>query len=904
MSFSRKLKIDEILAPIPTPTNVKSKRLFLSPSDIEKRKKSYQKKRTTTRNDSKSPLKRQSQGHGLKTQERPRVDPLLFTKLFPTYESKLSTRTNNKKEAEVKTKQEEEEEEEEIFSYLESFKPFESVIGVARFENIAKSLDKAFKKRQLAEYINYLKKKFPEKKKLTKNLTKPQLIQSIISEGWNITKSSKLGGGQVMSTKVFGLTPVIQFLLKQKRSQFLQNLVSSKLQTKLIGSNLIVSGLTSKLTFLEAEFAHLADNIQTKILDLSQLKPFYNLENIDLESICETSSVFIEKTDDDKLVLSASFQDDINLAKRLISWSISEQNRHIKTNIYNKNVFLKASYVPFLNNEVWTWSEKDFQYYSIFKNDERPGRYNDIIFEKFDKMNDIFLESKSLEELSNSRLSFKLESSRSLDEGLKFLNRDISNANAHAILENEGPKEDSKIKDVIAAFDWKKLLSNQSASPLLKSEKEKHESLEELRHHLGSFTESNFDIDEFPDVSKLVEDVEKKSNDQVVDDLRKELGAFSSDSSSEVSMFDELLEGVDTVTSNEANTNDYGCLREGTQENNNTDIDDNIRIEGNNNNNDIDDNIRMEENNNNNDINDKLIFPEISSLKESEIDEFYDQLNLDGKSEDPLLFQTYTLQFGSILLQERKSNTKIFQIPSSPTVTKESQFKFLTNVPFIKDIASSLPILFDKNQAFTNKFQIRLIPSIYQDSNNLNSKQIANYPPIEIQANLNSWGKIDLDTLEILSIETMNNICIPLHHLPCDIQISKTSISNKLPLPSKSEHEQPDSVDLSTRFSSQPDLANFLEKSSLHFTGKDKVHIEPSIELIVDNKLVKYDFVHLTYRTDLSFDFRGREVCLSLLEGGEFGGRRFEVIMGEGKLTKEEFGKFVKDGIRFISLIK
>ena len=60
-------------------------------------------------------------------------------------------------------------------------------------------------------------------------------------------------------------------------------------------------------------------------------------------------------------------------------------------------------FVPFLNEELFPWYNRPFNYFVPLKKDHRSS--NDLIFDKFDKMSNYFIELDELEELNDARFS-------------------------------------------------------------------------------------------------------------------------------------------------------------------------------------------------------------------------------------------------------------------------------------------------------------------------------------------------------------------------------------------------------------------------------------------------------------------------------------------------------------------
>ncbi|CAK9441454.1 uncharacterized protein LODBEIA_P53220 [Lodderomyces beijingensis] len=810
--------------------HLRSHRIFLKPADYRRKKK---RNSTPTAN---KPLSKQP---------RRTFDPEILSTL-------LSASTLHEKV-------------DDFHRHIESFKPFESTVGRKRYENIHHQIDKAFSKAQIRSYAQL----FNDKSSTTKLKTsqrKAELIDDIISKVWNVVQSEKVQSDELIITKMLTLTPAMQFFIMENRARFFNAFKSFKLPMKVKGSKLYVSGVDSTVSAFEMNFLRFKKDIKKEQLDLTQLQGKFDTH--DLKAVASTAQVFMpEVVDNDFVTLESYSQADLDIAKRLLSWSVSKYNPHLRTDVWNKAALKNETLVPFVNKDIWSWNEKDFQYYSILRQCGKPGCANEMIFDKFDCMNESVLQSKSLENLTNHRNMLHLRGKPVSDPG-DWQKSGETEAGA-----------DSAYDQQLNSFNLDGILENRQRAPGLESARDNHLNIEDLRHQLGKFDRGEFDVDEFPDVSKLVEDVEGKSNDQVVDELRTGLGAFND---ADASMFDELLKDFDEETTDKGKDDAFSTL---TGEDTTDTLDESNSSTGNE---FLGESISQDAE------------PQVeaeakvpSPLAKNEISNLYTQLcdfsfaPATGKTQTGESYVAFTVQIGAVLLQNKPTPSNSSAFAASPvSPNDESDYQFMTNVPFVKDIATSFPVLYNNGQPFTNSIQIRLSPSIHHGSiSNLD------YPPVEIQAELDSSGCVRLDTLQILSIEAMRNVITPLVSLPCDLQVTRIKVSDLL---TGTQEE---------RFKSQPDFERFLDESQLNFGGVNKVQISPVLELNFDGKKIAYDFIHLTYKTDLNFDFKQRRGCLSLIEGGEFGGRKFEVILGEGELSQEEFEQFLNDAVQFINYI-
>ncbi|KAI5958708.1 SLS1 [Candida pseudojiufengensis] len=827
----------------------KSKRIFLKPGQIRNRKRKSNKTKLTSPPSSSSIL-RQS------IKQPPKVNLNIFSEI---YENKLNSVN----------------EDGDLFKHIASFKPFEKTIGLKRFDNLKKNLDDSFTKTQLLKYVNNL----TTSKKLTKKTTKNDLIEKLILNYWKINKSTdskSISNEIILNNRVFDLTPEERFLIEPIRSKFLKNLVNSlNLNLNFTNTKLIVSGMTSNLNFFEAELVSFKNNLKYEEITIPN---FINLNDLNFGRISKTSSVFFKEIQNNKYQIIANSLSNIDLAKRLISWSI-DKNPHVKTTYFNEDQMDNRTCIPYLNNDIWSWYDKQFQYYHISKDtvdDKKPGRLfgNEIIFEKFDKMNDNHLNSKHLDDLIDTNLSLKFEEPNADDYVDKSISDDILNMFKGVKPSNHAESE----------FNLDKVIQNRANSANLNSDNDpKHLNLEELRHELGKFSEQEYDPNEFPDVSNLIVDVEgqdqNKNNDQIIDNLRTELGAYGEEDSS-LGLFDDLLEDTDTFTTTPASVVEEPKLQPVKEH-------------------PISERVNKFD----------------SQFTDDQIKTIYDKLNdtsftndLKGTSKESELYSAFTIQFGSLLLKKPKLNNDLLPPPLKVTTSENNQYKLLTNVPFLKDQVINLPVLYNNGtQIFTNKVQINLSPSIFKNSD---LKDVNKYPSIEIQVELNDWGQLKLESLKILSIESMNQVDVFCPNMIYDLRISKLSIGDLLQpqgtIQQIESQKDDNSIDDNYKmFQNQPDLINFLKNSNLNFSSnsKSKINVPNSVNLQINGVNVIYDFLHLTYETDLNFEFAGnKEIILSIIEGGSLNGKTFEILIGEnGNLNEKEFKTFINDAIQFLN---
>ena len=84
----------------------------------------------------------------------------------------------------------ENEEGNDIYNSIETYKPLDSVIGIKKFEKLVKTMNNAFTKGQLKQYYDHQQSLNPGIRwKSSSSLVKTKLIEGIILDVWNISKS-------------------------------------------------------------------------------------------------------------------------------------------------------------------------------------------------------------------------------------------------------------------------------------------------------------------------------------------------------------------------------------------------------------------------------------------------------------------------------------------------------------------------------------------------------------------------------------------------------------------------------------------------------------------------------------------------------------------------------------------
>lgn len=322
-------------------------------------------------------------------------------------------------------------------------------------------------------------------------------------------------------------------------------------------------------------------------------------------------------------------------------------------------------------------------------------------------------------------------------------------------------------------------------------------------------------------------------------------------------------------------------------------------------------------------------------LSQNKINDIYDQLyDFDYRknliSLETTLSPVFTISLGNILFEGEQQETKSAMsklFPTPPELSETTKFKFNSNVQLVADKALSLPIhstsltsgsdvLDDifRDERYKNSVQITFLPSLFvEDNKDIKMEDLTKFQPVELWVDLKHNMTPDMDTLQLVTVEGENTNYVSLPSFKSDLKVS-CQLSGNL-LQEKGELAQDfelsiddilnSQADRYTRFKSQPGLGGFLLRSKLDF--QEETSISPYIDLNINGDIVRYRFISMEFRKKLSFDFNGREVQYNMVEGGNLGGRKVEVLfVGDMALDasgeeRKRFGQLMNDAVLFVS---
>lgn len=317
----------------------------------------------------------------------------------------------------------------------------------------------------------------------------------------------------------------------------------------------------------------------------------------------------------------------------------------------------------------------------------------------------------------------------------------------------------------------------------------------------------------------------------------------------------------------------------------------------------------------------------------NELTDFSHTKNLKGLENSN---KVMTVTLGNILFKGNEEATTITDeiVPASPEIQSLGSLPYVFNsdVSFATDRVLSLNP-FGTTTLSTNEInrmlsedpshyslQLKYAPTPFINDPEQLREQVK-YPQVEIWFELDERKCVDLDSMAIVTVEGLNNCYVSLPEGKVDLKITCQSTASMLEengVEETDEFKEKNDPELSeleisallnevtdkySRFSQQPGLREFLEKSKLGFNGRSKVQIESHIDFIIDGKPIRYQYLSVAHVRKLDFGFGDRFVQLSMIEGGQLGGRQVEItLVGdlEDGISKESFDLLVDDSLRLV----
>lgn len=318
---------------------------------------------------------------------------------------------------------------------------------------------------------------------------------------------------------------------------------------------------------------------------------------------------------------------------------------------------------------------------------------------------------------------------------------------------------------------------------------------------------------------------------------------------------------------------------------------------------------------------------------------------LPGLPKSQLEVPVFTTTLGQLLFESKENDNIVSTTPKPISELVDSPYIFNTSIPLAYDhaltstIRENSPANLDEDP-HTYSLQMKFMPSPFVEEfgDEKLKRSLADqikYPPVEMWVQLNSQSVPDLETLQVVTVEAENSHFVSFPSAKSDLRVTcqitgrvlegeeseesesgnvkdREVIDDKV---DESDHENstnPKKIPISellesttskySRFSSQPGIIDFLEKSELDFSGRKPTSIAPWIELDIAGAKVRYDYVNTSYRRELTLDSKDVSVQLSIVDGGSLDGRRPEVrFVGDFNDKRETFDKLLDYTLAYVN---
>lgn len=296
----------------------------------------------------------------------------------------------------------------------------------------------------------------------------------------------------------------------------------------------------------------------------------------------------------------------------------------------------------------------------------------------------------------------------------------------------------------------------------------------------------------------------------------------------------------------------------------------------------------------------------------SQLSDFEYRQNLRGVSDNQLDSHIFTITLGRTSFTKEKAEHDLFVTPPQLADLSNS-FSFDTNIQLVYDAALSQSVASEDIDPLQDphqySMQFKFVPTPSEAANGSLAEQMK-YPPIEMWVALNERSVLDLETIQLVSVEGENNafVCLPKQN--SDLKLTCQITGQVLDQRSRRQEDEEANVlgstaDKFVHLSSQPGVREFLAQLTLDFSGKIKPSMAPRMKVLINGKEVDYTFVNLRHRKELTLSTDERIIVqLSTIDGGFLGGRRCEVrFIGDLTLglSRESFDHLLDYGVKFLN---
>lgn len=274
------------------------------------------------------------------------------------------------------------------------------------------------------------------------------------------------------------------------------------------------------------------------------------------------------------------------------------------------------------------------------------------------------------------------------------------------------------------------------------------------------------------------------------------------------------------------------------------------------------------------------------------VDEIYDQLDCTNSAAGVV-----TVTFGNVTKYEKVRGKNDSESGASKTAVALTDsggaVYFNSNVGAACDRVMKLPLfdypdllMADVNHLLNSepgmyRMQLNFFPLPWEENP-------VDAPPVELWATLTDKMTVDLELVNLVTVEAENTVYVPLSNHRADLKVTYQQAGELLsapePEPIPSLEDSIESllarpVAKILHVASQPGLAQFFAKSKLVFKNQ-QVDIHPKLDIVLtDGRQVTYQYVLTQLRRLVDFEYDGRLAQYTLIEGGKLGGRRHEVTL-------------------------
>lgn len=281
--------------------------------------------------------------------------------------------------------------------------------------------------------------------------------------------------------------------------------------------------------------------------------------------------------------------------------------------------------------------------------------------------------------------------------------------------------------------------------------------------------------------------------------------------------------------------------------------------------------------------------------------------NLAGLPDHSLESPMYTVTLGKVLFGLDKKDSAVLDVQPKATLSNAT---FSSNVTLAYDNMLALALAGEEGTSLETDphvymLQFKFLPSPYSDQ----SPDHLRYPPVEVWMSLNERKIPDLESLQVVTVESENLALVCLPEKASDLKVTSQLTGSLLAPAIDAETSAEDIKGLFEKTSSkytklegQAGLQKFLDELDLDFSGRRPTSIAQTVDFVIDGKTVQYAFVSLNFRQELIVEVDdGSTAQLSIVDGGLLGGRRVEVrFIGEPGSDRAYFDEVLDQACKFV----